>query len=289
MHERKYEETFAPPAELDGCVAFSIDVEDYFMSPESIPFEAWPSFHSRIEEGMKNCLSLLRECDAKATFFFVGWLAERYPQLVEWTLNDGHEIGTHTYTHHFVNTLSHDQFAESLGKSLEILRAQAGSDAVIGHRAPAFSLSRDKPWQFECLKRNGIVYDSSINPHGTYLYGDSNAPRHPYQLHGLVELPPSTIRCMGRVWPIGGGGTLRILPHVYQAWARERYRREGWVPVVYMHPWEFLDDHPPLRLPLKQRIIHFYGLNSVRPKLRSLLGRYRGVPMRTYYASLICA
>ncbi|MDP8245889.1 MAG: polysaccharide deacetylase family protein [Candidatus Hinthialibacter antarcticus] len=286
MANSENEVTVFSPTGFDGAAVFTIDVEDYFMSPETIPFEAWPSFPSRIETGMERCLKLLQEHRVKATFFFVGWLAERYPQIVEWTLEQGHEIGTHTYTHHFVNTLSQEQFTQSLQKSLRILRDIAGKNAVVGHRAPAFSLERAKPWQFEALKQNGIQYDSSINPHGTYLYGDAEAPRHPYMLHGLLELPPASIECLGRRWPVGGGGTLRILPSLYQTWARKRYIREGFPPVIYMHPWEFLQKHPPLNLPIKQQWIHHWGLRSVESKLRKLFDQYRCVPMGEYAAAI---
>ncbi|MBZ0254965.1 polysaccharide deacetylase family protein [bacterium] len=282
MVDAENEVTISPPAGFDGAAVFTVDVEDYFMSPECIPFEAWPSFPSRIEVGMERCLNLLQKHNVKATFFFVGWLAERYPQIVEWTIEQGHEIGTHTYTHHFVNTLTPDQYIESLQKSLRILRDIAGQDAVTGHRAPAFSLERDKKWQFDALKENGIRYDSSINPHGTYLYGDAQAPRHPYMLHGLLELPPASINWLGRRWPVGGGGTLRILPSLYQAWARKRYIREGFPPVIYMHPWEFLKEHPPLRLPLKLQLIHHWGLGCVERKLNALFSQYHCIPMGEY-------
>ncbi len=276
----------SPPG-FGDAVVFTVDVEDYFMSPETIAFEDWPLFSSRIEEGMKNCLALLKGFNVRATFFFVGWLAERYPQIVEWTLEHGHEIGSHTYTHHYVHTLNQQQFSESVEKSLQTLRSIAGQDAVIGHRAPAFSLDRSKHWQFDVLKKNGIVYDSSINPHGTYLYGDSAAPRHPYWLNEMLELPPAAIKLFGRACPVGGGGTLRILPSFYQRWARKRYKNEGYPPVIYMHPWEFLCDHPPLKLPMKQSLIHHWGLRSVDRKLRRLFEDYRGVSMDEYARAIL--
>lgn len=262
---------------------FSVDVEDYYMSPETIPFEDWPQYPPAIEEGMRRCLDLLDEFHAKATFFFVGWLAERHPRTVEWTAGRGHEIGTHTHTHHYVNEMDEARFEESVARSLKVLREIVPAAEIIGHRAPAFSLSRSKRWQFEVLKRHGIRYDSSINPHQTYLYGDRNAPLRPHRLHGLIEIPPAAIRLFGRNWPVGGGGTLRILPSLWQRFARARAQASGWPPVIYMHPWEFLRDHPPLNLPFKQRMIHHWGLRTVEPKLRSFFRSNQILTMRQYH------
>ncbi|MBI1389185.1 MAG: DUF3473 domain-containing protein [bacterium] len=275
-----------PPPQLAGAAVFTVDVEDYFMSPETIPFDTWETFPLRAEIGMERILNLLDEYQVKATFYFVGWLAERRPRIVQWAAERGHEIGTHTYTHHFVNTLSEDQFDRSLSRSLSLLRELAPGHAVEGHRAPAFSLNRGAAWQFQALKRHGITYDSSINPHGTYLYGDAGAPRRPYWLHGLVEIPPAAIHAMGRVWPVGGGGTLRILPGPYLRWARKRYRAEGYPPVIYMHPWEFDPGHPALDLPFKPRLIHWWGIRSVEDKVRRLLGESRFIRMAEYAEAL---
>ncbi len=272
-----------PPNLYTPTAAFSIDVEDYFMSPESIPFDDWERYPSAIHEGMKNCLALLDQYNVKATFFFVGWLAERYPEIVRWTYEDGHEIGTHTYTHKYINRMDQPEFAKSLQKSIEVLKAAVPTAEIIGHRAPAFSLDSRHAWQFETLKQHGIKYDSSINPHSTYLYGEPGAPRFPYRLHDLLEIPPSTIEMFGKRFPVGGGGTLRILPDWYLLWARRRFAREGYPLVIYMHPWEFVPNHPPLSLPFKQHLIHYTGLRSVPRKLRGLFQDYQSITMRHYY------
>ncbi len=270
-----------------NSVVMTVDVEDYFMSPESIHFEDWPSFPSYIHTGMKRCLLLFEEFEAKATFFFVGWLAERYPEIVEWTVNHGHEIGTHTYNHTYVSELDEKQFADSLHKSMKVIQQAAPGVKIIGHRAPAFSLERSKPWQFQVLKDHGILYDSSINPHSTYLYGEKHAPRFPYWHEGIVEIPPASIKVMGKQMPVGGGGTLRILPQFYLRWARHKYLNEGYLPVIYLHPWEFVPEHPKLDLPFKLKLIHWWGIHSVERKLCSILDRFGSITMGEYYNLLI--
>lgn len=266
-------------------VCFTVDVEDYYMSPECIPFSAWESFPSCIHTGMERCLHLLDETGAKATFFYVGWLAERYPEIVRWAFERGHEIATHTYNHTFVTTLNEQEYEDSLVRSLDILRSIVPEADVIGHRAPAFSLERSKPWQADVLRRHGIRYDSSINPHSTYLYGEAGAPRFPYRWRGVLEMPPATLSLWGRTMPVGGGGTLRLYPSWYLRWARRRYLAEGHPPVIYMHPWEFVPEHPALDLPAKLRFVHWVGIRSVERKVRALLNEYRSVPMHEMAAT----
>lgn len=275
-----------PALPLHNTIVMSVDVEDYFMSPESIRFEDWPRFESSIHIGMERCLNLFQKYEISATFFFVGWLVERYPEIAQWAAEHGHEIGTHTFTHTFVTQLDEPAFDASIKKSLDVLHAAVPNAEIIGHRAPAFSLERHKTWQFEVLKRYGIRYDSSITPHATYLYGEQNAPRHPYRHEGLIEMPPAVIEAFGKRMPVGGGGTLRILPTPYLRWARKRYLNEGFPPVIYMHPWEFVPEHPKLDLPLKQRLIHWWGINSVERKLRNIFEHHRVINMRQYYEAL---
>ena len=274
------------PADSRNTVVFTVDVEDYFMSPECIPFQDWDSYSSAIHLGMERCLNLLDEYGAHGTFFFIGWLAERYPEIVEWTVEKGHEIATHTYNHTYVHQLDEQAFASSIDRSLAILRSLASSQAVTGHRAPAFSLDRNKEWQFKILRDRGILYDSSINPQQNYLYGDRTAPRHPYTLHGLTEIPPSVVEWFGRRFPVGGGGTLRILPECYLTRARVRYQSEGHPPVIYVHPWEFVPEHPRIRLPFKLHLIHWTGIRSMERKVRSILETNRVITMQDYYQRL---
>ncbi|MFB3786897.1 MAG: polysaccharide deacetylase family protein [bacterium] len=287
MNQENTEVRFVPSRSWKNTVALSVDVEDYFMSPEAVPFEEWAGYPSAIHTGMEQLLELFQEYNAKATFFFVGWLAERYPEIVHWTRGAGHEIATHTYTHHFVTELGPKEFEASLLRSLDILQSLVPDQPIRGHRAPAFSLPRDQKWPFDILRGHGIAYDSSINPHATYLYGDARAPRFPYAWHGIVELPPAVVEWAGFRLPAGGGGTLRVLPEWYLERARLRYQAEGFPPVIYIHPWEMVPGHPPLSLPWKQRWIHYTGLDTTRRKLRALLQNHTAISLGDYYQKLM--
>ena len=265
-------------------IVLSVDVEDYFMSPESISYEDWPKYPFRLRESMLATLDLFDKLQARATFFFLGWVAERFPDIVHETLPRGHEIGTHLYTHRFVHRLSPNEFRAELRRGLKALR-KVGVSSVVSHRAPGFSLSLDKLWQFRTLADEGIRYDSSINPHSTYLYGEKGAPRFPYSVEDILEWPPATIRAGGKVLPVGGGGTLRILPGWYCRWARRRYLAEGWPPMIYLHPWE-LDLQPPkLQLPVRQRVIHHWGLHGMRRKVARMLVGSRALSLAEAVAS----
>ncbi|MBN2329879.1 MAG: polysaccharide deacetylase family protein [Candidatus Omnitrophica bacterium] len=286
MNSSQTEVTFRASPDWADVVVLTVDVEDYFMSPESIPCEDWPSYEPMIQVGMDRILNILDEFDVHATFFFLGWVAERWPDLVRCASEKGHEIATHTYDHRYVSTLSQAQFAGSVQKSLAILRKLAPGQPVHGHRAPAFSLNAKKVWQFDILREHGIVYDSSINPHATYLYGDRSALRFPHRLHGLMEIPPGAIEIAGIRLPVGGGGTLRILPEWYLKRARRRHQSEGYAPVIYVHPWEFVPEHPKIKLPLKQHLIHWTGIHTTEKKVRSILSCSRVITMSEYYRRL---
>ncbi|HPA48081.1 MAG TPA: polysaccharide deacetylase family protein [bacterium] len=262
------------PSDDLPSIVLTVDVEDYFMSPEGIAVEQWGEYPSRIREGMTATLELFAECHARATFFFLGWVADRFPDLVAETARQGHEIGTHLYDHRFVHDQTASEFESTLERSLSALQAVGITD-VKSHRAPGFSLSRSHLWQFEILSRLGIRNDSSINPHATYLYGERGAPRFPYRIGEVLEWPPATIEVAGRTLPVGGGGTLRILPAWYCRWARRRYLSEGWPPVIYLHPWE-LDPTPPrIQLPFRQALIHHLGLPGMKNKIRDFLREYK--------------
>jgi polysaccharide deacetylase family protein (PEP-CTERM system associated) len=277
------------PPRAQNKIVMTVDVEDYFMSPECIPFEDWPNYEPAIHQGMQRTLSLLESCNAKATFFFVGWLAERYPELVRQTAEAGHEIASHSYAHTYIHQMNPHEFEASVAQSLEVLNAACPQQKIIGFRAPAFSLERGKTWQFDILTRYGMRYDSSIIPIQNYLYGDRTAPRHPYRIGKILEIPPSTIELAGRKFPVGGGGTLRLFPQWFTTFARQRYQGEGYLPVIYMHPWEMVPEHPPLRLPVKQRMMHYIGLQRFSKKLRTILASNQAMTMGEYYQILLKA
>lgn len=251
----------------------TVDVEDYYMSPETIPVVSWRQYEDRIEVGMRRVMELLDKYEAKATFFVLGWVAERHPDLIAEVAACGHEIATHTYDHRQVRQLDSDDYRASLIDSLRILREISGQP-VKGHRAPVFSLERTMHWAFELMVKNGITYDSSIYPVQTYLYGDRSAPRMPYRVgkDTMWEIPPSTVFWRGRKLPVGGGGFMRALPLTYIRWACRRVNTERSPAIVYVHPWEFDPKHPiPNVLRGKQRRIHVVGLRGMARKFERLL------------------
>jgi polysaccharide deacetylase family protein (PEP-CTERM system associated) len=177
-------------------ILWSVDVEDYYMSPESIPESTWDTgrYEDRIEIGSRKLLKLFNEHHIKATWFFLGWVAEKHPELVRAVHKDGHEIGTHTWDHRGVDTLTPEQYKDSLRRSCHCLENITG-EKVIGHRAPMWSLKRDMDWAVQILEEAGFLYDSSINPVATYLYGERGAPP--------ACLPPWQKKTTGGNPPVG--------------------------------------------------------------------------------------
>jgi polysaccharide deacetylase family protein (PEP-CTERM system associated) len=265
-------------------IALSVDVEDYYMSPESIPVSDAHQFEDRIEIGMEHLLGILDNLRLRATFFFLGCVAEKHPEIVRRVFDAGHEIATHTYDHRGLNTLSPQERTETIHRSMEILREITGAP-IVGVRAPMFALRRDDKALFRELADAGIKYDSSINPFATYLYGERGAPLRPYLLdageeRSLVELPVAAFRFLGKILPVGGGFFLRALPLAYFRWGLRRVRHKGNTPVLYMHPWEFDPNPPDLPIHGKERWIHYRGLRGMAGKTRSLLADCESVLLR---------
>lgn len=255
-------------------IIVTVDVEDYYMSPESIPVTDWGKYEDRIEIGTHRLLDLFAAGGHSASFYFLGYLAERHPDLVRRAAAEGHEIATHTYDHRPVYSLSPEEFGESLDRSVGILSDITGRP-VVGHRAPEFSLRLASQWMWDILAGRGIRYDSSVIPVVTYLYGERGAPRHPYVVQAepspVIEIPPSAVEVLGKRLPVGGGGYLRALPLAYMRWAVRRMNREGFPAVIYVHPWELDPEHPRPPLRGKEKWIHNWGVAGTEGKLRRLL------------------
>ena len=275
------------------------------MSPESIPIEDWgrSEYPDRLEVGMEKLLDLLREYEIESTFFWVGWLAERHPRLVLRCHQEGHEVGTHTYDHRPVDSLSAEQFRESLRRSCGILSEITG-EKVRCHRAPMWSLKREVEWMWEELIQAGIEVDSSIYPIKSYLFGDPAAPRYPYRIEtrsgNLLEVPPGTVVWFGKRAALGGGGYLRALPFFYLSASLKNWLREekppppplpdsaeySGEPVIYIHPWELDPDHPSLPLHGKEKRVHWIGLKTTVPKLTRLFSGVRSLSFRRAFGLL---
>lgn len=272
------------------CILWTVDVEDYYMSPESIPVSSWDKglFEDRIHIGCNRLLEVFSEGGIKATWFFLGWIAEKHPELVQTVHRQGHEIGTHTWDHRPVYSLSAEEYRLSLERSCALLESLTG-EKVFGHRAPEWSLRRDMDWAQNILSELGFLYDSSINPISTYLYGDQGAPRHAYRLSAqpsLWEIPPAAIRLGGITLSVGGGFFLRAFPVFYMKRAIQKYNREGSPAVVYLHPWELDTQHPIPSMSFKESWIHRWGLKGVERKARALCSMFDSMRMVDYARQL---
>jgi len=258
--------------------AMSIDVEDYFQVSAFAPHirrEDWDTPPCRVERNVDLILGLLDETNAKATFFTLGWIAERYPQVVRRIVDNGHELASHGYGHQRASDLTPEQFRADITRAKHILE-DLGSVAIRGYRAPSFSINRKNWWAVEELENAGYVYSSSIYPVRHDHYGMPDAPRFPHRPNGeagILELPPTTVPLMGRNWPAAGGGWFRLLPYSMSRWMLNRVNTEDRAPCMfYFHPWE-IDAGQPRQsgLSASTRFRHFVNLQRMPGRLRQLL------------------
>ncbi len=235
-------------------------------------------------------MELFAEAGARATFFVVGWVAEREPALVREILAAGHEVACHSHMHRRVFTMTPREFREDLRWARAAIE-EAGGKTVLGYRAPTFSIREDSLWALQILAEEGFLYDSSIFPVKHDLYGMPRAPRFPHvwRFHdgrSLYEIPPMTLRVWGRSLPAAGGGYLRILPMWYTSWSLRRFReQEGRSAVVYFHPWELDPQQPRLSARLKSKFRHYFHLGRMEQKVRELLRGGEFVSLQTFLAA----
>jgi polysaccharide deacetylase family protein (PEP-CTERM system associated) len=262
--------------------AFSIDVEDYFHVEafrKIVDPSDWGSMEQRVEPNTRRLLNLLDEFDVKATFFVLGWVAERSPQLVAHIHASGHELGIHGYDHRPVTVMTPSEFREDIRRTKGIVEDVTG-EPVLGYRAPTYSVVQDTLWALEIMMEEDLRYDSSIFPIVHDRYGIAHAGRHPWteQRGGrsLVEFPISTVRLWGRNLPFVGGGYLRLLPMSYVCWGMRRVTStEGRPSMLYVHPWEIDTEQPVLDVGRVTRLRHYGGLARVEHRLRRLLREFR--------------
>ncbi len=271
----------------DGQITdgLSVDVEDYFhveAFTRHVARAQWPGFPSRVRQNTERVLDLLGRNGCRATFFILGWVAEREPGLVRAVLEAGHEVACHSHLHRRACTLTPAEFREDVKRAREAIEDAAGV-AIAGFRAPTFSVTRQSLWALEILAELGFKYDSSIFPVRHDLYGIPDAPRGIHQRHlasgqTIWEVPPSTVRLAGQNLPVGGGGYLRLLPMTFTRWAINRIHRQERRPVmVYFHPWELDPEQPRLSASLRSRLRHYTGLRKTESRLDEILshGRFR--------------
>jgi polysaccharide deacetylase family protein (PEP-CTERM system associated) len=265
----------------------SVDVEDYFHVEafmDCVPQSSWPDFPSRVRANTERILKMFDEFGCRATFFVLGWVAEREPALVREIVQAGHEVACHSYHHRRVTTLTPEEFREDLQRARAAIE-DAARVHIVGYRAPTFSIGPNNLWALEILSEEGFLYDSSIFPIRHDLYGFPDAPRFPNRLQFgskrvLYEIPMTTVRMGGMTWPAGGGGYLRLLPMSYTRWAvRQIHEKECQSFMVYFHPWELDPDQPRIAGRWKSRLRHYTGLRKMESRLRQLLADGRFMPL----------
>ena len=254
--------------------ALTVDVEDYFhveAFASSISPEDWPGYELRVENNVERILDLFSRRQVKATFFILGWVAEKAPGLARRIAGEGHEIGCHGYAHQHIRRLSPAEFREDVRRARRILMDQTGR-TVQCYRAPSFSITDKTLWALDILAEEGFTIDSSIFPARHDLYGIADAPRFLYKRNGLIEFPPSTIRRAKINIGVAGGGYLRQFPYLITRWAiRQINEKEGQCAVVYFHPWEIDPEQPKIAAPLKSRLRHYTNLGKMFGKVERLL------------------
>ncbi len=258
--------------------ALSVDVEDWFQVgafETTIHRKDWYKLASRVERNTDVLLDMFARRDVKATFFTLGWVAERHPQLIRRIVDAGHELASHGYDHQRVFTLTPDQFRADLRQTRNLLE-QAGGIAVIGYRAPSFSIDARTPWAYAILAEEGYRYSSSVAPVKHDHYGWPQAPRfafRPMADSEFIELPVTTARLLGRTMAAGGGGFFRLFPYAFSRWAvRQLNQSAGRPAILYFHPWEIDPDQPRVaNAPLKSRLRHYTNLSVMGSKLERLI------------------
>jgi len=260
--------------------ALTIDVEDYFQVSAFAPYIArseWDTRECRVERNVNRILDLLVEHRTQATFFTLGWIAERYPSLVRRIVRDGHELASHGYGHERASDLSETAFTADIVRAKGILEAIAG-DEVRGYRAPSFSIGTANLWAFESLARAGYQYSSSVYPIRHDHYGMPDAPRFAHRVNeSLLEVPITTLRLFERNLPSSGGGYFRLLPYALSRWMMQRVNSDDRQSVVfYFHPWEIDVDQPRVAgIDRKTRFRHYVNVGRMEERLECLLSDFR--------------
>jgi polysaccharide deacetylase family protein (PEP-CTERM system associated) len=268
--------------------ALTFDVEEYFHAEafgSVVRPEEWPGLESRVATATDRVLELLSETAVSATFFVLGWVAERHPALIRAIQSQGHEVACHGYNHQMLTRLSRSELAEDLRRAKGSIEDAAGT-VVIGYRAPTFSMVRETLWSLEALVEAGFRYDSSIFPIVHDRYGIPDAARFPHRLAAgrgreIAEFPLSTIAGLGLRFPVAGGGYLRLLPYAVTKWALQHLNRhEGQPGIVYLHPWELDPGQPRMPVGRLTHLRHSVNIQTTGLKLRRLLGEFQFAPVR---------
>lgn len=259
--------------------ALTIDVEDYFQVSAFAPHIArseWNTRECRVERNIDCVLELLASHDVRATFFTLGWIAERYPQVVRLIVAQGHELASHGYGHERASDQTEEAFFADIQLAKIILEDLSGAE-VRGYRAPSFSIGKRNLWAFDCLARAGYSYSSSVYPIRHDHYGMPDSPRFVYEVRpGLMEIPITTLRVLKRNLPSSGGGYFRLLPYALSRWMLGRVNaKDGESGVFYFHPWEIDTGQPRIAgISRKTRFRHYVNIHRMEGRLNRLLGDF---------------
>ena len=271
---------------------FTVDVEEYFQVSAFEPYVSrseWDGFESRVAYGVDRLLDLLSRFETHGTFFVLGWIAERHRSVVESIARAGHEVASHGWGHHRVMTMTPDEFRESVRRSKSLLEDITGK-AVVGFRAPSFSIVPGCEWALDILIDEGYRYDSSLFPIRRSGYGYPGGQRDPHWIERprgrLAEVPPATLRIGGVNLPAAGGAYLRLLPSGLSRMAIRNCQRRGVPATIYVHTWEVDPDQPRLDVGWLTRIRHYGGIEHTADRLRRLLAEFRFQPMCHTVATL---
>ncbi len=266
--------------------ALTIDVEEYFHANAldgAVSPADWNSLPQRVEHNTLRLLDVLDEHGARATFFMLGWVAERWPQLVTEVARRGHELASHGYAHRLVYRQDPQQFRADVVRGKAILEDRLGAP-VFGFRAASYSLVARTLWALDVLIEEGFRYDSSIFPIRHDIYGIPDFTRFAVKLQRpageIVEIPASTLRFLGRNWPVGGGGYFRLFPYALTRSALRYLNRHDRAPaIVYLHPWELDPEQPRLAAGVRSRFRQYTNLHRTEARLRRLLRDFRFAPI----------
>jgi polysaccharide deacetylase family protein (PEP-CTERM system associated) len=279
------EETVAGMSAITNGLSF--DIEDWFQveNLRSVIGRAdWERLPRRVEANTRKILDMLRVGGIKATFFFLGWIAERYPQLVREVVSEGHEIASHGYGHELLYEMTPASFREDLRRSKELLEGITGS-RILGYRGPSFSITPKSMWALDVLRDEGFLYDSSVFPiSGHDRYGFANCDTQPFRWpNGLLEIPLAVSRLRNFALPIAGGGYFRLFPYACFRMLLKRLNANGHAFTFYLHPWELDPLQPRIRVPLRYRFRHYVNLNKTTARLTRLLSDFRFDRMAVAY------
>lgn len=276
-----------------GQNAISVDVEDYFQVSAFAPYidkADWSRHEIRVERNMDRILELFDRSDVHGTFFFLGWIAEKFPALLKRTAEQGHEIASHGYSHIQVHDQDRHAFHQDAVRTKKLLEDISGVP-VNGYRAASFSIGHETPWAYDVLAETGHAYSSSINPVRHDRYSARGAPRfpHPRGDAGMPELPVATVELSGFRLPCGGGGYFRLLPYAWSKWCIQRINKADRQPAIfYFHPWE-IDAAQP-RIPgadSRARFRHYVNLKHMEKKLAILLRDFKWASVRDVFKDAI--